>query len=137
MTKSASRMLLYAVVSLAVFAFAQPAVNAKDLVTRPFSIAGQISFVPYSDVGVATHFGKFISYSNDSEGSSGWYETANGDLVYWEVLNYDPDTLTVVIGFSGGTGRFEAATGEFTATMVPVDWSTLTFDYEGEGTITY
>jgi hypothetical protein len=126
------------VLGLAVIAFTQaPTLNAKQYVERPFRISGQISFLPFSDEGVATHFGTSASFTDDPDFAAGWYETANSDLVYWEVVSFDPDTLDIVIGFTGGTGRFEDATGEFTATMIPVDWNTLTFDYEGEGTIRY
>jgi hypothetical protein len=131
-------LIVFAALCMAVIAFAQaPILSAKDAVERPFHISGQISFIPFSDTGVATHFGKFVSYATDETGSAGFYVTANGDVVCWKVVSYDPDTSTVVISFTGGTGRFESATGQFTAPMTLVDLDTLTFDYEGEGTITY
>ncbi len=138
MKRSASKLLCCVVLSLAVVAFTPASIlTAKEYVERPFHISGQISFIPFNDEGVATHFGRFVSFANDPSGSSGWYETANGDKVFWEVLSFDEATFIVVIGFTGGTGRFKGATGEFTAPMIPVDWDTLTFDYEGTGTITY
>jgi len=138
MKTSARKGMFFLVLSIAVIAFTQaPILNGKDAVERPFHISGQISFIPFSDTGVATHFGKFVSYADDPYGSVGHYVTANGDIVYWIVESYDADTSIVVIGFTGGTGRFEGATGEFTGPMILVDLDTLTFDYEGEGTITY
>lgn len=138
MKTSTRRTLCCLVLVLAVIAFTQaPTLKAKQYVARPFHISGQISFIPFSDEGVATHFGRFTSYANDESAESGWYVTANGDLAYWEVISFDPNSLVTVIGITGGTGRFEGATGQFAAPMIPVDWDTLTFDYEAEGTITY
>lgn len=119
------------------------ALNAKDQVERPFKISGQICFAPFSDVGVATHFGRFVSFDDEgSGGTTGKYIAANGDLVFWEagpMTSFDPDThiFTGVNYLRGGTGRFEGATGHYSYTAIPVAGAPLTFDYTGEGTIAY
>ncbi len=110
---------------------------------KPFKISGQICFAPFSDVGIATHFGSFVSVEDEgSGGASGKYITANGDLVFWEageMTSYDPVThiFTGVNYLTGGTGRFEGAKGQYSYTAIPVAGAFLTFDYAGEGTITY
>ncbi len=108
----------------------------------PFKISGQLCFFPFSDVGVATHFGRFVSVDEGSGGATGKYFTANGDQVNWEagdMTSWDPVThiFTGINYLRGGTGRFEGATGEYNYTAIPVPGAFLTFDYEGEGFITY
>ncbi len=114
-----------------------PAADAKDAVTRPFYISGEISFLDFSDEGTATHFGRFASVADDASAATGKYYTANGDLVYWNAVSFDFVTLTGVIEFTGGTGRFLGATGGYTYTFVPLDASFTIFSYTGKGTITY
>jgi hypothetical protein len=77
----------------------------------------------------------------------GQLAAANGDLLFYtgedvlDVFNLitgsgPTGTITGVWTVTGGTGRFEGATGSF-AIAGPVDFNTMTFHFTGEGTITY
>ena len=131
-----TRKAFFAVLTLVIFVFLQtPVMNAKDLVTRPFHISGQITFFydgSIMDQGVATHLGKFDCFGT---WSSGTYFAANGDELYWEVEGY----MTYTIIFTGGTGKFENATGgyAFELVQIPGPEGGMTFAYKGTGTITY
>ena len=78
---------------------------------------------------------------------SGQFAAANGDLVYYtgndvfDVTNLllqsgTTGTLQGVWTITGGTGRFEGATGSFTVTGM-ASFITFTFSFEALGTITY
>lgn len=131
-----TRKSLLVVFSLVIFVFLQtPGINAKDLVTRPFKISGQITFFldgSILDQGVATHLGQFDSFGTWSAGE---YVAANGDELYWEVAG--PMTFKII--FTGGTGRFVNATGsyDFQWTEIPGPDGGWTFAYTGTGSITY
>ena len=124
------------IVSLVLFTLLLvPGIDAKNAVTRPFQISGVITFFydgSIADGGVATHLGSF-----DGAGTwySGTYIAANGDELYWEVAALGTYTLN----FTGGTGRFENATGgySFDWAQIPGPDGGMTFAYTGEGTITY
>ena len=135
---SLSKIILFVVLSLTVLALTQmPAVDAKDLVMRPFHISGQMTFYPFTDQGVATHFGSFV---NNGSPYSGSYVAANGDTISWYAgsgqCNADYSICTGTIEFSGGTGRFENATGGYSYQMVLVGPG-YAYAYTGVGTITY
>jgi hypothetical protein len=117
-------------------------------VGNPFG-SGDLSFVA-TGVGHGTHGGQFRSYLEGlvtigpngptPSSGSGTITMANGDQLFMEVA---PDGSTVV---TGGTGRFEGASGNQTATNVgdPVvtydpTTGTLTIDATQviEGTLTY
>ena len=94
------------------------------------------------DEGIYSHVGKFVSVGKYDEFGPdhgfGIIFAANGDQIFWE------DIGGGVIVFTGGTGRFERVTGEFTFTMsepvyVPGPSGTISMiiTYTGEGTITY
>jgi hypothetical protein len=132
--------------------------SQKNPVERPHKGVGQFhavinlvtsSFVA-TGVGHSTHGGQFRSYLEGlvtfgpngpaPSSGSGIITVANGDQLFVEVA---PDGSTVV---TGGTGRFEGATGSQTATNVgdPVvtydsATGTLTIDATQmiEGTLTY
>ena len=112
-----------------------PAINAKDAVARPFHISGVITFYydgSIDDQGVATHLGNFVSVGT---WVSGKYIAANGDELNWEVAGEG----TYSINFAGGTGRFANATGSYAFQLDPIPGPEggMTFEYTGEGTITY
>jgi Cu/Zn superoxide dismutase len=138
----------------------------KNAVTRPFSghSTGTIAIVyseenecypNFSQVqffgsGTGTHIGNSTSEgyvcSNQQGGLEGTFyynfTAANGDKVYCS--QPDPSVFTIdqngnVTGefnITGGTGRFEGATGHINTYGVD-DFVNLTFDIYSEGTITY
>jgi len=123
-------------------------VSAKKQVERPFTIRGDVTvtFVPSyyaSATGVATHIGK---YSGSAEVmGKGILIAANGDELYWDENFYDliwtDTTLTFTMKFTitGGTGRFEGASGSFGPVTVTADLTATgcTFSYSASGTIKY
>jgi hypothetical protein len=91
--------------------------------------------------GVASHFGNCTMAgwgSAMSPISDGTITAANGDLVNF-VFNSATHTVTI----TGGTGRFEHASGEFTLVTEEVGrvfgpgTMTIYFVWTGEGTISY
>lgn len=148
MKTSVGKVLLVAVIGLAVCAVMQSAIlSAKDPVTRPFQVTSQITFLdvlggpPLTmiDQGVCSHLGKCTGFGKYI-GNTGFGITyaANGDQIFWK------DDGSGVIQFTGGTGRFQGATGGFTFSVLSSDYvpgpeGTLSwvFTYTGEGTITY
>jgi hypothetical protein len=128
----------------------------RDSVTRPFKLKGDFVFIVSQDpatlgeaVGIsegkATQVGKFAVNTVGSFDivtgefiGEGVMTTANGDLIYFKMRNLG------WVEFTGGTGRFENATGGHTVepTAPPVQGEVegqwvVTFSYTGEGTITY
>jgi len=138
----------------------------KNAVTRPFNShsTGTIAFaydegnecypefsqVQFIGSGTGTHIGNHTSEwyvcSNPQGGLEGsFYGTltaANGDKIYFS--QPDPSVFTIdengnVTGefdITGGTGRFEDATGHINTTGVD-DFVNMTFDIYSEGYITY
>jgi len=143
------------------------AVIAKHPVERPFKIHGNNTIVadfaatdidpvygPYvcweaTGCGEATHSGRFELIGEGrlylaagfSEGS-GATTGANGDKVNWESFEI-PGTQQGTVTFTGGTGRFENASGGFSFEYTVTDekWEgsvmTLRYSYTGTGTTTY
>jgi hypothetical protein len=138
----------------------------KNVVTRPFNAhsTGTIAIV-YSEYnecypafpqvqfigsGTGTHIGNHTNEgyvcSNSQGGLEGTFygilTAANGDKIYYS--QPDPSVFTIdefgnVTGefdITGGTGRFEDATGHLNTTGVD-DFVNLTFDIYSEGYITY
>jgi hypothetical protein len=73
---------------------------------------------------------------------TGWVEAANGDRLFWygsadmgSTATFDLAELTYEMGpfwFTGGTGRFEGVTGEFTARgTLAADFATGTENWDG------
>jgi len=138
--------------------------SQKNPVTRPHKGVGQfhvvinvgnppgsgdLSFVA-TGVGTGTHTGKFQSYLEGlvtltdygpvPTSGTGTITAANGDQLFMEVEPSGSDLIT------GGKGRFNGATGHFTATnigdpVVAYDQATGTLTVDAtqviEGTITY
>jgi hypothetical protein len=131
---------------------------AKDRVERPFraQLAGtETLYLPTGEVdtqgqGEATHLGKyklvghgFVNLETGEASGSGFLTAANGDQIFIEsTLQGGVSIMT----FTGGTGRFEGATGTIipTPTSTPIITTdpvamtiTLRGTYTAAGTITY
>jgi hypothetical protein len=107
--------------------------------------------VEFTGSGTATHLGNgtnewYVCLNTETGGLEGaFYGTltaANGDKVYFS--QPDPSVFTIdqngnVTGefdITGGTGRFEGATGHINTSGVN-DFLNMTFDINSEGYITY
>ncbi len=148
-----------ALAMLAACVLARPALGStKNPVERPIRCEATVTWtVNLLDgsatghhLGVATHGGRFTA-----EGSAIWdlvnffivsgtgiSTVANGDQLFWKMTPDQP----MVIQFTGGTGRFEGATGAaptaaFALVASEVDMATMTMTmtltYTLVGTITY
>ena len=131
------------------------AVIAKHPVERPFKVHGDVTVVislldgsfTGTETGEATHIGRYSSEGvgsfdlNTMNGTEiGVLTAANGDELCWT----EEITGGAVIArtLTGGTGRFENASGEFSTSIttdVVVDFPfvIVTFSYRATGTITY
>ncbi len=137
------------------------AAQAKDKVPRPFKMQAQtqqvwqvvqvgdelipVQLLSAEGWGVGTHCGLFytaLSGPPSPEGvEEGFITSANQDQIYWGGLLTDPhQTIT------GGTGRFDGATGEFTYTILSMEvvgvdpvagTMTVSLTWTASGTITY
>ena len=140
--------------------------NGKQ-VTKPLffkNVTGTFEFMPNPELctpyggfmqavapgsGQGTHFGRFEVTNRwciNDEGDPispilAVVFAANGDRMDATMINSEPDLenppyeyLYYVI--QGGTGRFDGATGSYTLYGV-ADFATLTWEYNGEGVITY
>ncbi|MHC1764437.1 MAG: hypothetical protein AB9869_09035 [Verrucomicrobiia bacterium] len=98
---------------------------------------------------VATHAGR---YADEGEGvvcvdmetgamygiGSGCATSASGDQVTWDSFEPLDESCRVTVTFTGGTGRFEKATGQFTFVYPePAGSEGWTAELIGVGTITY
>jgi hypothetical protein len=126
---------------------------AKKQVERPFKVHGDVTVVISlldgslvgRETGEATHIGRYSSVGMgylDAAGygtENGVLTAANGDELSWtEAIS--PGNIERT--FTGGTGRFENASGGFSTAITPdvvVDFPFLivTFSYRATGTITY
>jgi hypothetical protein len=121
-------------------------------VERPFKIDGDVTVTLYpsyyaSATGNATHVGKYTSYA--AVQGKGICTAANGDQLFWDEWTVGPwtypapdkVTFTMMFKITGGTGRFEGASGSFgpaTTTATFNDTYTgVTFSYSATGTILY
>ena len=145
--------------TLAACALVLPATGSIDNpVERPFRSQAVVTWTVNMmdgsaagyEIGVATHGGL---YTNESEAiwdlenfvivsGAGVATVASGEQLFWEMT---PD-LPMVVQFTGGTGRFENATGSFSTDsmsepQITVDLGTRTMTmviaYTAAGTITY
>jgi hypothetical protein len=148
-----TRKMTIAILVLALCALLLPStLIAKKLVERPNRVEGHTTVrVNLSngtwvseDWGVGTHTGRF---TNEGSGwmlpdgftsGSGIVTAANGDQLFWH------SEVQGAVTISGGTGRFEGATGVITTGLD--DPPEITFEngtmiikytYTGTGTITY
>ena len=135
--------------------------SAKNPVERPFKFRNDfttVNYTPFPSVAVlegtgwATHLGSLTSkgellgYVESGDALfRGSFTSANGDEVFWDAYVNPGVSYTVI--FTGGTGRFQNASGGFEAvytyrTMdpfppVPGTDVLVTFGSEGTGTIKY
>lgn len=138
-------------------ALALPALGEKKHpVERPFHVEATVTWtINLADgsatgyhKGVATHGGRFISDASavwDVQNfrivsATGTATTANGDKLFWKITPDQPG----VVQYTGGTGRFEGATGAWLTTSVTILESevnpptmTVTLSYTGVGALTY
>lgn len=136
--------------------------GALDPNSLPTACTGDLplALLDYTLSGNATHLGNLSSsylHHDDCNLSfatmllttnvSGELAAANGDLVYYtgaDVINVfnlltgsgSTGPITGTWTITGGTGRFEGATGSVTLNGL-VDFTTLNFTAEANGTITY
>jgi hypothetical protein len=100
-------------------------------------------------IGVATHSGKYtdeghgVAYVDLTDGSmhgvgSGCATNARGEQVTWDSWEPLDGSRQVTVTFTGGTGRFESVSGQFTFVYPePADPGGWTAEITGVGTITY
>ena len=129
--------------------------SQKNPVSRPFKMQAHsqmvVSLADYSTVatawGEATHCGKFVALGwgefNPATGEptgSGNIIAANKDEIFYDTLPMGHNMIT------GGTGRFEGATGEFSVVSIEqtgmeldpfAGTMTLSFVWTASGTICY
>jgi len=128
--------------------------SAKNPVERPFKVRGQNTVTINFSTGawefygsaVTTHAGLCDSYASghvDAVGNfvgTGFAIAANGDLAFFEMPG-----STWYVQFTGGTGRFENATGGWnpiSTTVIDEHWNedgtmSQTYNIVGVGTMTY
>ena len=155
--KTATRRL---VVALAICTLVPIATtSAKDKVTRPFKMSAHsqmvvdltgcdpmyapfgCAYVAHAE-GVATHMGQVTAYETGIVAPMTWgvMTAANGDELF-----YDFNSMSSVVTITGGTGRFEGATGEIlletelvSSVFDPIEMTiTNTLVWTGSGTLTY
>jgi hypothetical protein len=142
------RTALLIALTLTVVCLMQTAsVQAKNPVTRPFQETGQVTIMdllngaPYAAIanGVSSQTGRFFTVLKYVDGVNGFgiHYAANGDQLF---LKSAANTTEI----TGGTGRFEGATGLITITISAVDFASgpentlsVIYTYTAEGTITY
>lgn len=123
-------------------------VSAKIQAEQPFMIQGNVTvtFDPYyaSATGYATYIGKYSSSAKVP--GKAILIAENGDQLFWDEESWDvvipnppPNTITFGMKFTitGGTGRFEGASGSFGPVTVTADLTATgcTFRYMATGTI--
>jgi hypothetical protein len=157
-TGTFTRTTLIATIMLAACLTIKPAMaSLKNPVTRPVKvIEGHLTITidpvtgdyQFTDWGMATHVGLVTNSGagvlNLATGQfvsgTGVIVTANGDLITWAV-----GTVPNTVLYTGGTGRFEGASGGITIsvtsqTLLSVNEDgTVTFlmTYVADGSITY
>jgi hypothetical protein len=142
------RTSLLIALTLAVVCLMQTAsVQGKGPVTRPFQETGQLTIMdifsepPYTAIanGVSSQTGHFFSLIKYVDGVNGFgiHYAANGDQIFFKSA---ADTVEI----TGGTGRFEGATGSLISKVSATEYSLgpentlcVIYTYTAEGTITY
>jgi len=126
------------VLAFAVCAILLPmTMSAEDQVTRPFKAQSNATQVVnlmtgdwlFEEWGEGTHTGRYTNEGSGHPGyGSGVLTAADGDQIFWDVTQVGGNPPVVV--FTGGTGRFENASGELTGETsnmeVVIDWPTMT-----------
>jgi hypothetical protein len=155
MKKSTTRRIVAFTAAL-MLVFSAAAIGASD---RPFkgkgtSVVAGDPFAeegaPFTTTGTGTHLGNFtgagtLFFSLQEDGmilgeGMQTLTAANGDTLDTEFSGLlDPETGAATVEFiiTGGTGRFEDATGEFTADVQTVNQAPPTFTFTVNGNISY
>ena len=155
-------MFIRGLFALVVCALVLPAVGSlKNPVERPFKFRNDsttVNYTPFPSIallegtGWATHLGSLtaegvlVGYATSGDAIfQGLFRSANGDEVFWDAYVNLGVSYTVI--FTGGTGRFQNASGGFEVvytyrTMdpyppVPGTDVLVTFGSEGTGTLKY
>ncbi len=151
-TLSSSTLAIFAICALTLTTLA----GDKNPIARPFKVKGEFAFIVSQDPtsfgeavgtgqGEGSHNGKFVvntagsfDFETGNFMGEGVVTTASGDLIYFKMRNLS------WVEFTGGTGRFENATGGHTIEpttspeQMEVDGQlVVTFRYTGQGTIAY
>ena len=123
-------------------------VTAKHPVTRPFHVSGRLTIMdlgggyPFTAIaqGEESETGKFVSvikYPGPNAPAFGITYAANGDQIFF-------GSSGGVVEVTGGTGRFEGASGSFNVFLLsqefapgPAGTTSRVWTYTGEGTLTY
>lgn len=148
--------------TLVVCALALPVIGSlKNPVERPFKLWNDftmVNYTPFPSVAVlegtgwATHLGsvtskgELVRYVEPGVALfRGTFTSANGDEVFWDA--YVTPGVSYTVYFTGGTGRFQNASGRCDAVYtyrimdpyppVPGTDVLVTFGSEGTGTIKY
>ncbi len=148
--KKHTLVVTFAVCTVALVALVALGAPQKS-VERPFKIDGYLTATLNAttgagigvDWGEATHVGRYDNAMTlqfvppDGMIGSGTLTAANGDKLFWTRVDH-------VFTFTGGTGRFEGATGGFVITHPPAvttpgadNTIVASHPYSGVGTITY
>ena len=133
------------------------AIGAAKGTNRPLKLEGQATIVSgdlgevqtTAGSGFGSHLGKVTSSGTVQFGApvgtqvpgegTQVFTAANGDQLFTSfsgVLDLNTLTATVPFTITGGTGRFEGATGTFTA-EIEADPSLTSFTFDASGTISY
>jgi hypothetical protein len=138
---------------------AATAIAAAKGANRPLKLEGQAVIVAgdpgelqtTAGSGKGSHLGKVTSSGDVTFGPSSLgptfvlgtgsqvFTAANGDQLFTSFsgdLNLDTLTATVPFLITGGTGRFQGASGSFTA-EIGADSSLTSFTFDASGNITY
>jgi len=144
-------------IAVAICLLARPAIAGENRVTRPVRVieghmtitvdpvTGAFVFtdsVWATHTGLATNSGSgFVNLATgEFLSGTGVVVAANGDTLSWKI-----GTVPNTVVYTGGTGRFEGATGGFPAVITsvtplsanPDGTLTLAITYEGSGSVTY
>jgi hypothetical protein len=147
--KNTIRMLVLAVSACALIMAIGVSAKDRDNHLRPFKMDANsvmvIQLPSYSVTaqaqGVASHLGAVVMEGHGNPMFvQGTITAANGDVIQWQG---NPNTGVYTI--TGGTGRFEEATGGFTVVVQPVSslldpvahTITNTYIWTASGTISY
>ncbi len=143
---------LCSLTAVAACTFLLPAMGStQNPITRPFKVhadaVGSAITGEYTEVGIMSLGGTFVNlgWHVSATETMGVLTAANGDQLFWDApftaTPLGPNQLLIesTIIITGGTGRFENATGSVPVAFIVTvdDQGGMSFSYEGEGTLTY
>ena len=119
-----------------------PSPPGDETVPYKSKVSGHLTFTPsggfaIAETGIGTHLGRFTLVGETDANGIFWFTltVASGDQVFGVLADAAPDLAWVELVVSGGTGRFEGATGNITG-IVTMNWLTLNYTAVGSGSIT-